>query len=578
MCPPTPSPSQPARSRRGSSTGKAVKSSPSPGAQGNQIAAAGKDGSARIWNLAQDGPSSPLILHGHDGEVWSVAFDPDGRSLASGGADRMVRIWNTSTGLERRSFQVAASRVNAIAYSRDGKLLATASLDGPLGLWDPSTGKPVSILRGHAEPVFELAFSGDGTRLLSAGQQATMKLWDLTSEPGLRLFRIPDRAEVRHPALHAAAARPLVRWVGGVAFRPDGSQLAAAGTEQTVAIWSYSSGLLEQVLQAPRGAAFALSYSHDGTRLAFAGSDRSARIFDLKALAGDPLLLSDHAEGIASVAFSRDGKTIATGGGDPPIVIQAPHGKVAPSEGENRGIRLWDAATGSPQRTLNGHVGSIHAVAFSPDGKRLFSAGSDRCVRIWDLDGGAELSTLKEHTGTIFTLALSPDGTKLAAAGEDRTISYWDLAANRLICKLEGHKNWVMGLAFNRDGMRLASAGADQTVRIWDLPRGRELLTLRGPEARVHGVAFSPDGSSLAAASADGLVRLWGSRPDPLGGIEAHQDEVTADDAEMPAHYAGTTARPSGQARSRPWAPPGESARSQERCRSLGKPHVSIAP
>ena len=413
--------------------------------------------------------------------------DPDGRSLASGGADRMVRIWNTSTGLERRSFQVAASRVNAIAYSRDGKLLATASLDGPLGLWDPSTGKPVSILRGHAEPVFELAFSGDGTRLLSAGQQATMKLWDLTSEPGLRLFRMPDRVEVRHPACTAAAARPLVRWVGGVAFRPDGSQLAAAGTEQTVAIWSYSSGLLEQVLQAPRGAAFALSYSHDGTRLAFAGSDRSAQDLRLEgpgrrsAAAFRPC--RGHRErGVQSRWQDNRNRRRRSSHSD-----SAPHGKVAPSEGENRGIRLWDAATGSPQRTLNGHVGSIHAVAFSPDGKRLFSAGSDRCVRSLGPGWRCRVEHAQGAHRYDFHSGLSPDGTKLAAAGEDRTISYWDLAANRLICKLEGHKNWVMGLAFNRDGMRLASAGADQTVRhLGPAPRPRTIDAARprGPRAR----------------------------------------------------------------------------------------------
>ena len=106
------------------------------------------------------------------GEAWCVAFDPDGRSIASGGADRMVRIWDIATGQERRSFHAAASRVNAIAYQRRRqRFWRPASLDGPIGLWDPSTGNPIGILRGHTEPVFELAFSPGGTRLVSAGQQ-----------------------------------------------------------------------------------------------------------------------------------------------------------------------------------------------------------------------------------------------------------------------------------------------------------------------------------------------------------------------------------------------------------------------
>ena len=287
-----------------------------------------------------------------------------------------------------------------------------------------------------------------------------MKLWDLTSEAGLRLFRMSNPGEVRQlKASTAAAAGPPVSWVGGIAFRPDGSQLAAAGTEETVAIWSLASGKLERTLRAPRGAAFALTYNHDGARLAFAGSDRCVRVFDLKARVGEPLILSDHDEGIASISFSRDGKTIATGGGDPPRVIQQPLGKFAPAEGQERSIRLWDAFTGSPSRALKGHFGSIHALAFGPDPARLFSAGADGCVRVWNLETGGVIFTFKEHTRPLFALALTPDGTKLAAGGEDHTISYWDVTTGRLIHKLEGHLNWVMSVAFNPDGTALGLCG-----------------------------------------------------------------------------------------------------------------------
>ncbi len=303
---------------------------------------------------------------------------------------------------------------------------------------------------------------------------------------------------------------PGIRWVGGVAFRPDGAQLAAAGTRQTIALWSFARGKLERTLEAPMGSGFALSYNHAGTRLAFAGSDRSARIFDLKKLT-DPLILSDHEEGIASIAFSHDDKWIATGGGDPLEIIQTPIGKFARAGTENRTIRLWDSATGAERKTLPGPIGSIHAVAFSPDDEYLVSAGADGSVRVWSLETCEALFSLKEHNSPLLALALSPDGTRIAAGGEDRTISIWD--TGRLVHTLEGHTNFVMGLAFSPDGRRLASAGADQTVRIWDATSGGALLTLGGAQDRVHAVAFSPDGKSLAAASADGQVRVWESVP-----------------------------------------------------------------
>jgi WD40 repeat protein len=449
-----------------------------------------------------------------------VIFHPLENTIASGGGDRMVRIWDAATGQERLHFRAASSRLNAIAFSPDGKRLATGSLNGPIGLWDAATGKPQGILRGHAaaEPVFELAFNGDGTTLLSAGQHATIKLWDLASNAGVRVFKAAAHQDAgnRGSALHHARTEPVVRWVGGVAFRPDGGQLAAAGTDRTVALWEFATGRLERTILTSWGPAIALAYNHDGTRLAVVGADRSAGIWDLKT-DREPIVVSDHREGIASIALSRDGKTLATGGGIPPTVVQEPNAKVAPPDGDDRSIRLWSAETGAPVRTLSGHVGSIHALAFSAEKTLLASAGADGCVRIWNLWSAEVVFTLKvdakPENRTLFALAFSPDGTRLASAGMDRTIRYWDATTGRLIHTLSGHTNWVMGVAFSPDGARLASAGADQTVRIWDIARGRELLSLRGPNDRVHGVAFSPDGASLAAAAADGLVRVWESMP-----------------------------------------------------------------
>jgi WD40 repeat protein/serine/threonine protein kinase len=488
-----------------------------------QLASAGKDGTVRVWDLTQSPPSGIQTFRGHERDVCSVAFHPGGKVIASGGADRTVRVWNVADGQQTLQFRAAASRVNAIAFSPDGSMLATGDLEKLVRIWDSSDGRSLAVFAGHEAPVFYAAFSPDGSELLTASQDAKMKLWDPWSQPGMRIMGLnrPGPGDATGPLRRRNKKETAqIRWVGGVAFRPTGEEVAAAGTDETIGIWDLASRRSKRPLRGQWGAMIALAYDRDGKRLAVAGSDRTVRIWDLDR-GGEPLALEDHQDGFASLSFSPNGSMLATGGGDPPEVIQVPREKSPPAGTDPRSIRLWDLATGRAGRSLPGHAGSIHALAFSPDGTRLVSAGADRKLRVWDLASGQPILILEGHTNAIFGVAFSPDGTRLASGGADGIIRCWDATSGSLIHTLDGHTNWVMGVAFTPDGSRLASAGADQTVRLWDPVRGRTVLTLHGPRDRVHGVAFSPDGDRLAAACADGTVRLWEADP------EKAPDEVT---------------------------------------------------
>ena len=199
---------------------------------------------------------------------------------------------------------------------------------------------------------------------------------------------------------------------------------------------------------------------------------------------------------ITALAFGPDGSTVAASG--------------------YHEVNLWKTADGVLGRRLRGLPERVYDLAYSPDGRWLATAGGDPgqsgSVKLWLAEpdgGGKELRDLWDGTDCAFAVAFSPDGKLLAAGGADRTIRVWEADSGRRLITIEDHADWVLDLAFSPDGKRLASASRDKTSKVFDVARKESLVTFTGHSEAVHGIAFAPDGKTIATAGADAKIRLW---------------------------------------------------------------------
>lgn len=250
-----------------------------------------------------------------------------------------------------------------------------------------------------------------------------------------------------------------------------------------------------------------VAWSPDGKQLASASGDQAIIIWDV-ATDQPVLTLEGHTNGIYLVAWSPDGKQLASASADQTIII-------------------WDAATGRQVDVLRGHSDEVISVAWNPDGRQLASVSSDQTVIIWDVVTGKLKTRLRGHTRTVASVAWSPDGQRLASAAEDHTVIIWNVAARRPAMTLRDHTDIVYNVAWSPDGQQLASVSADQTIIVWDAQTGQPQRVLRGHSSWVFCLGWSPDGRQLASGSQDQTVIIWDTATGQAAAtLHGHTDRV----------------------------------------------------
>ncbi|MDM3852897.1 MAG: hypothetical protein PT119_23670 [Aphanizomenon gracile PMC627.10] len=284
-------------------------------------------------------------ITGHSGSVRSVAFSPDGQTLASGSEDKTIKLWNVKTGNLLQTL-IGHSDTVSVAYSPDGQTLASGSNDYTIKLWDVKTGNLLQTLTGHSGAVNSVAYSPDGQTVASGSWDKTIKLWNVKTGNLLQT---------------------LASSVNSVAYSPDGQTVASGNWGKTIKLWNVKTGNLLQTLASSVNS---VAYSPDGQTVASGSNDYTIKLYTIKlwdVKTGNLLqTLIGHSHTVTSVAYSPDGQTLASGSSD-------------------RTIKLWNVKTGNLLQTLTGHSNLVNSVAYSPDGQTLASGSWDNTIKIWRL-------------------------------------------------------------------------------------------------------------------------------------------------------------------------------------------------
>lgn len=376
------------------------------------LASGSDDGTIRFWDSET---GRPLKIFQNDFAISEIAFSPDGRRLASGDYGGEVKLWNVADAQEQKplSFKGDSRLVITVAFSRDGQILASGGTDKTVMLWNLASNEYTQLTES-AGPIVSLSFAKGG-KTLAWGSGKIIRLWDVEFN---REFRTLSENN---------------DWVTPVVFSPDGKTLASGHSDSKIKLWDSVSGKVLKIFAANVSSITQPSFSPNGKKIVAGSDDKTTKLWNLES-GEVKIFKDQDSRSIESVTFSPDSKIIASGslGGAILLNLSPAADDVAKNaKPDGSDITLWDVASGKKLTTLAGHAFGVYALAFSADGKMLASGGGDRIIKIWDITSGQVLKSFQGHTDSVRFVAFSLDEKTLVSGSNDRTVKLWDVASGK---------------------------------------------------------------------------------------------------------------------------------------------------